>query len=114
MYHLWINAAIQMTWKTGVGTMLAHIVHADEGGLKVGRTFLSVRIDVFLSVKRYKEKPHRRFALTLRVDVTNTTFSRFQFSHIPFLRVLYRKMHQQPLFFLNCMLAYRFVLGYLV
>ena len=56
MYHLWINAAIQMTWKTGVGTMLAHIVHADEGGLKVRRTFLSAHIDGLLSIKGHKKR----------------------------------------------------------
>ena len=80
----------------------------------MGRTFLSAHVDVFLPMKRHEEIPHRRSPLFLHVEVTRTPYRRFQLSHIPFLRVLNRKMTQQHRFFLIYMLAYTSVLRYLV
>ena len=82
--------------------------------MTAGRTFLSTRIYVLLTVKRINEIPHRRFALNLHVDFAHTPFSRFQLSHVPFLRGLYRRITQHPLFFRNNMLALTSVLRYLV
>ena len=48
--------------------------------MKVGRTFLSARIEVLLAVKRIEEIPNRRFPNSLRVEVAHTPFSRFQLS----------------------------------
>ena len=63
--------------------------------MKVGRTFLSARINVLLTVERIEEIPHRRFPLSLSVEVALTLqpISVFPHAHSG---VPYRKMHQKP------------------